>query len=146
MITQCSTEYVLTLEDDIRLQPDTLKLLSDCMDRDVAAVIAPYLCGFYPRTVVWHLNEKHEQETFKTFGTGTQQVDGSGFGCTLFRMSMLRKVAPILTGVKNTPKQWYDQMTYLRLAQHGKILCNWEAKVEHMQTERYAEKLYPSFT
>ncbi len=146
MITQCSTEYMLTLEDDIRLQPDTLKLLSDCMDRDVAAVIAPYLCGFYPRTVVWHLNEKHEQETFKTFGTGTQQVDGSGFGCTLFRLSMLRKVAPIVTGVKNTPKQWYDQMTYLRLAHHGKILCNWDAKVEHMQTERYAEKLYPSFT
>ncbi len=144
MISRSQTEYILTLEDDMHLQPETLKLLAGSMERDTAAVVAPYKSGFYPRYEIW-MPEGTLTRHFTEKQTGIREVGGSGFGCTLFRTDMLKKVAPIFTGVRDTPKQWYDQATYLRLARHGKILCNWDAEVEHMQTERYKETLSPAF-
>lgn len=144
MITTCDTEYVLALEDDMRLETNTLRLLLSSVQRDTAAVIAPYRSGFFPRFEVWipngdsviHFTEKR---------TGIEEVGGCGFGCTLFRTGMLKQIAPIFTGVHSLPKQWYDQLSYLRLRHYGTILCNWNCEVEHMQTERYKEKLNPAF-
>lgn len=144
MVQFCNTQFVLTLEDDIQMEPDTLKLLLESMQHDVAAVVAPYKSGFYPRYEVW-VPDGFRAIHFTKKRTGIEEVGGCGCGCTLFRTSMLKQIAPLFTGVRDTPKQWYDQATYLRLAQHGKILCNWDAEVEHMQTERYKEKLNPAF-
>ncbi len=146
MITSCDTEYVLTLEDDMRLESQTLNVLLGSFQLETAAVIAPYKSGFYPRYEVWNLREDGVHETFKTKQSGVMEVGGAGCGCTLFRTSMLRAIAPIFTGVRHQPKKWYDQLIYLRLKNHGNILCNWEAEVEHMHTERYREKLTAAFT
>jgi glycosyltransferase involved in cell wall biosynthesis len=145
LIQACKTEYVLTVEDDIRLAPDTLIQLQEAMDGDVAAVIAPYRSGFYPRYEVWKKSAGLLKETYKEKNTGIEEVGGSGFGCTLFRMGMLRNIAPLRTAVLESPKEWYDQISYRTLAQYGRILCNWNAAVEHMQTERYRETLTPDF-
>ncbi|MBM3230955.1 glycosyltransferase family 2 protein [Candidatus Peregrinibacteria bacterium] len=146
MIQTCSTEYVLTLEDDIAIRPDTLKRLTEGLDWNVAAVIAPYRSGFFPRYEVWTPNADGTVTNFREKGTGMQEVGGCGFGCTLFRMSDLQNIAPLFTGVKSRPMQWYDQISYTRLKAYGKILCNWDAEVEHMATERFTEGLATTFT
>lgn len=146
MLRSCDTEYVLTLEDDIAMPPQTVTLLQQTMDRDVAAVVAPYKSGFYPRYDVWLEQKNGTVSNFKDKGKGVEEVGGSGFGCTLFRTSALRKIAPIHTRVHWQPKQYFDQLSYLRLKRYGRILCNWDAEVDHMKTERYADNLHPHFT
>ncbi len=145
-IQTCDTEYLLTLEDDMALQPDTLKQLLQTVEWNTAAVIAPYKSGFFPRYEVWMPEINGTVRNFKQKGAGVQEVGGCGLGCTLFRTHDLRTIAPIFTGVRHTPMQWYDQLTYLRLASRGKILCNWNAEVEHMKTERHAKGLAQNFT
>lgn len=146
MIRKCDTEYVLTLEDDNILKPDTLRELLSVMHHDVAAVIAPYRSRFYPRYEVWDHLETGGIANRKEKGMGTEEVGGCGFGCTLFRTEYLRNVAPLETRVDRTPKEWYDQLAYTRLADYGRILCNWDCEVEHKKGLTYAEKLYPHFT
>lgn len=145
MLSQCSTEYVLTLEDDIAIGPQTLHLLQNAMQADTAAVIAPYKSGFYPRYEVWKKDLTGNNSTFKEKGVGIQEVNGAGFGCTLFRTDALRAIAPLHTGVLDNPPRWYDQISYARLQSYGRILCSWESEVEHMQTERYTKNLPTHF-
>jgi glycosyltransferase involved in cell wall biosynthesis len=145
-IKTCTTEYMLTLEDDMILSPDTLIQLLQTMQWNTAAVIAPYRSGFFPRFEVWMPKSNGTVSHFKERKTGVQEVGGCGLGCTLFRSTDLRAIAPLFTGVRNTPMQWYDQLTYERLAHRGKILCNWDVTVEHLKTERHAEGLVTHFT
>lgn len=146
MIRTCSTEYVLTVEDDNILKPGTLRGLLSAMHHDVAAVIAPYRSRFYPRYEVWDHLPTGGIANRKEKGSGTEEVGGCGFGCTLFRTEYLRAIAPLETRVDRTPKEWYDQLAYTRLADYGRILCNWNEEVEHQKGQTYAEKLYPHFT
>lgn len=146
MIASCTTEYALTLEDDNIVESDTLKGLLGCMKFNTAAVIAPYRSRFFPRYEVWDHTEKGGIVHRKEKGTGVEEVGGCGFGCTLFRMSALKAIAPLETGVNANPKQWYDQISYTRLAHRGTILCDWNHEVGHAKSEAFAGQLDMHFT
>jgi len=134
MITECQTELVVTLEDDMELKPETLAALLTTMEGDIAAVIAPYRHRVLPRYEVWMPLENGTTTHFSQKGTGLQDVGGCGFGCTLFRTRCLKHLLPLYTGVKQDPKQWYDQIAYLRLQQQGRIVCNWDLEINHLQS------------
>ncbi len=146
MIKSVDTEYVLTLEDDMRLNPDTLEKLQAAMHYDTVVAVAPYKSAFYPRYEIWQKGPGGTVKCYTEKQSGVTDVGGSGFGCALFRTFALQQIAPIYTGVRGNPQQWYDQLSYLRLASIGRIVCNWDSEVEHMHTERYSEKLNPSFS
>lgn len=146
MIQSCDTEYVLTLEDDMHVNPDTLLTLQNAMQYETVAAVAPYKSGFFPRYEIWQKGPAGTVRCYPTKQSGIMDIGGSGFGCALFRTFALRSIAPIYTGVRGIPQQWYDQLTYLRLASLGRIVCNWDAEVEHMHTERYKEKLPQTWT
>jgi len=70
--------------------------------------------------------------------SGVEEVGGSGFGCSLFRMSDLR-TQPIFTRVFDSPPYWYDYNVFLHLREKGRVLCNWDVDITHVQTDRFKQ-------
>ena len=136
LLTCCPTEYVLVIEDDIVPEPAALKKMLKTMDEHTAAVVAHYECHLQGHSLVWHHNRKGNVVHFPKRRKGIEQVGGSGFGCSLFRMSHLQQT-PFRTCVHHKPPAWYDYITYNRLQRSGKVVCNWDIDVEHVKTERY---------
>lgn len=135
LLTCCPTEYVLVIEDDIVPEPAALKKMLKTVDAYTAAVVAHYECHIQGHSLVWYTTKKGDVH-FPRRKEGIEEVGGSGFGCSLFRVSDLRK-NPFYTRVHHTPPEWYDHITYKTLQRYGKVLCNWDIDVEHLQTERY---------
>lgn len=138
MIKTCSTDLVLTLEDDIAPAPDALQRMFDTMAGHVAAVVAPYDCPIRGYTLVWNRNEHGYITHVPERRTGIEEVDGSGFGCSLLRMTSLRQM-PVYTRFREKPQEWYDQVVFSHVQRQGTVLCNWDVQVEHLPTERYKE-------
>lgn len=107
MLQECSTEYVLTLQDDAELKPTTIRHLLETMDASTVAVTAPY-------------TPKKETEV--------QEVNRYGFGCTLFRTHALKKIMPLRT----EPGQRYDKTTFTQLGLQGKVLCNEDLEITRL--------------
>ena len=139
MLAHCNTEFVLTIEDDVIPEPDTLERLFAAMDEDVVAVVAPYRCPRNGHFLVWHMTPDGRPDFPYDPGTGIQQVAGSGFGCSLFRVSALKKF-PIMTRVGEDPPRWYDHIAFEQLRKKGLVLCDLDARVRHLSAE-YAATL-----
>lgn len=135
LLTCCPTEFVLVIEDDIVPEPAALKKMLKTVDAHTAAVVAHYECHILGHSLVWYTTKKGDVH-FPKRRKGIEEVGGSGFGCSLFRVSDLRK-NPFYTRVHHTPPEWYDHITYKALRKYGKVLCNWDVAVEHLRTERY---------
>ncbi len=131
MLVGCDTEFLLTLEDDIAPEPKALKRMLAAWREDTAAVVASYPCRFRDCVIVWS-HEGGKRVQFKQPRTGVEEVAGSGFGCSLFRTSILRK-QPIHYNF-DSADGWYDDVAFAHLRWHGKILCDWDIKVEHMES------------
>jgi len=136
LLTCCPTEFVLVLEDDIVPEPAALTTMLQTVDEYTAAVVAHYECHLQHRSLVWQCDRKGNVRHFPKRRRGIEQVGGSGFGCSLFRVSDLRKT-PFSTRVHHSTPEWYDYLAFKALHRHGKVLCNWDIDVEHVQTERY---------
>ena len=136
LLTCCPTEFVLVVEDDIVPEPDALKRMLQTVDEYTSAVVAHYECHLQGRSLVWDIDRKGNVKHFSKRRQGVEQVGGSGFGCSLFRVSDLRKT-PFHTRVHHSPPQWYDYLAYRSLHRFGKVLCNWDIDIEHIKTERY---------
>lgn len=138
LLRSCDTEYVLVIEDDVVISPPTLRSMLETFDEATVSVVAHYPCHLQGYSMVWKKNPTGGVTHFPKRRSGVEQVDGSGFGCSLFRSRVLKKM-PIFTRVQCQPKEWYDHIAFKRLAQHGKILCNWEIEIEHIKTKRYTK-------
>ena len=136
LLTCCPTEYVLVIEDDIVPEPAALKKMLKTVDEHTAAVVAHYECHLQGRSLVWHIDRKGNVKHFPKRREGIEKVGGSGFGCSLFRVSDLNKT-PFHTRVQHSTPEWYDYLAYKSLHRYGKVLCNWDIDVEHIKTERY---------
>ena len=136
LLTCCPTEFVLVLEDDIVPEPAALTTMLQTVDEYTAAVVAHYECHLQHRSLVWQCDRKGNVRHFPKRRRGIEQVGGSGFGCSLFRVSDLRKT-PFSTRVHHSTPEWYDYLAFKALHQYGKVLCNWDVNVEHLQTERF---------
>jgi len=136
LLTCCPTEFVLVIEDDIVPEPAALTKMLQTVDEYTAAVVAHYECHLQGHSLVWQCDKKGKTRHFPRRGEGIEQVGGSGFGCSLFRVSDLCKT-PFHTRVHHGTPEWYDYLAFKALHRFGKVLCNWDIDVEHMQTERY---------
>lgn len=138
-LNTCDTEFGLTVEDDILLSPKSLKMMLSTVEGDVSAVVAPYPCHINGYWLVWDRKADgtivHPQEREE----GVKEIGGSGFGCSLFRMSDLKKM-PIYTRVHWQKRQWYDHLAFDHLHTQGTVLCNWDVPIEHVYTERHVGK------
>jgi glycosyltransferase involved in cell wall biosynthesis len=132
----CTTPLALTLEDDIIPEPGTLQMMLKAMDEKTVAVVAPYRCPVQGYYIVWEKRDDGQIVHFTEKPSGTGDVGGSGFGCSLFRMHALRR-QPIFTRVDLTPPNWYDIIAFGSLAEIGNIRCVWDAHVDHLSTERF---------
>lgn len=132
----CDTDFVLTLEDDVLLSPASLKMMLETFTADAAAVVAHYPCHLRGYSMVWDVTKdgKHLHVTEPRMGVG--KVGGSGFGCSLFRTTELKR-QPIATSVRDNPPRWYDHVAFDALRRQGTILCNWDVAIEHVKTERH---------
>lgn len=129
MIRTCDTGYVLALEEDIRIRPDTLTSLLDAMDGDLVAVIAPCKKADSSLYNMWHRREDngvfypHQYQS-----TGTEFVWGADMACTLFRLHPLRMIVPLCASAT----QSWEHVLYQTLIVHGRIICNWKSEVERI--------------
>lgn len=129
LLTTCDTEFALTLEDDIFIAPDTLQKLLEVVEEETVAVLAPYFSRFDARTTIREFDEHGRERPVTHCRSGVEEVAGGGFGCTLFRMSVLRGEPLYATG--DYKGMWYDHRVFERLRTKGKILCRWDAMVRH---------------
>jgi len=132
MFREVSTEYVLTLEDDVfPLQADTIERLARCVEQDTAAVTGAYQQRYYPYGwTTFHSipdNGRPKLQTHK--GTGVQNIMGTGFGCLLIRKSQVDHEVLVGNGTRSI---YYDAAWFERLAQQGrKCRINWSVECEH---------------
>lgn len=136
LLRTCDTDFVLTLEDDVLLSPSSLKMMMETFTADAAAVVAHYPCHLRGYSMVWDVTKdgKHRHVTERRTGVG--KVGGSGFGCSLFRTTELKR-QPIATSVRDNPPRWYDHVAFDAVRRRGTILCNWDVAIEHIKTERH---------
>jgi len=138
LLANCDTELVLTLEDDVIPAQDALEHMLQTMDEDTVAVVAPYRCPRNGHFLVWRMDDKGQPDFPDIQETGVNEVAGSGFGCSLFRMSALKKF-PIMTRVWENPPRWYDHIAFHNLRTQGEILCNWDIGVRHLSAEHWEQ-------
>jgi hypothetical protein len=85
MAREVTTPYVLVVEDDILPPLGVIDRLLHALDRDTAAVGAPYRARVLGHYVAWDETGEHLPG-----GEGTMTIGGCGFGCVLLRASILR--------------------------------------------------------
>ncbi len=132
IIRESHTDYVLTLGEGIVPSPDILSGLLRTMKEDSVAAIAPVWNSSSSQYEVWMTKEDGTIQHLKKQGNGTENVGGAGFGCTLFRMSTLRRISPLAVGHRSGETVPYDVCTFLRLAGYGYSLCNWDLAVKRI--------------
>ncbi len=136
MIISCDTEYVLALEDDVALSPDALsRLIKTIRYPETVAAVASYPCHLQGYQMVWQNDSGGNLKHPAKRGKGIENIDGAGFGCSLFRTSALSAM-PIYTRAYEPIPHWYDHNAFYHLREQGEILCNWDIEVEHMKTDR----------
>ncbi len=142
LLISCDTEYALVLEDDVLPAPDALRRMLQTVQADTAAVVCHYPCHLQGYSMVWRANRDGTVTHFPKRRHGVEEVGGSGFGCSLLRMSAFRTM-PIHTRVYESPPRWYDYNAFDHLRTQGRVLCNWDIEVEHVRTERFLNPTAP---
>ena len=133
--------YVLTLEDDVIPPNDVIERLLRGFDHNVASVAAPYPSRFHKGYVAWTagrqlIEERPAPVTEPTNSDSSEpnlrfaQVEGNGFGCTMFRSDVFRDA---LFTARQQPYVDFDPAFYERLKSTGlqAKLC-WDAECQHL--------------
>ena len=136
----CSTEYILSLEDDvIPRRPTLIEAMLRSFDQRVASVAAPYVSAYNTNAyVAWAWNGQTPLHFTKQYGDshkGTEFVGGNGFGCTMVRRSVLKKMRMVTSGefnLRNFDMRFYD---WLR-GTPWKPKVNWDLICDHMTEGR----------
>lgn len=121
--------FMWIIEDDVIPPPNAAELLLRGFDSTTASVAGPYPSRFHEGYVTWSIG----REIITERGTGTAQVEGNGFGCTMFRADLFR--AALFTA-RQQPYVDFDPAFYERLKATGlqAKLC-WDAECRHLENE-----------
>jgi hypothetical protein len=123
-----STDYALTLEDDIDPPLDAVECMMRSMDSSTAAVSGAYLHRDGSRWLAWQgpfLNRTAVTEQ----QTGCQDISGGGFGCLLVRVPVIEQIRLSTDG----PTPFYDSNTFDEIGKLGwKVKLNWDVKCRHI--------------
>jgi glycosyltransferase involved in cell wall biosynthesis/SAM-dependent methyltransferase len=136
--------YVLTLEDDIIPPNDVIERLLRGFDHNVASVAAPYPSRFHKGYVAWTAGRQIiEERPVPALDVATDdegepflryaQVEGNGFGCTLFRVDVFREA---LFTARQQPYVDFDPAFYERLKANGlQAKVCWDAECQHLEND-----------
>jgi hypothetical protein len=135
---------VLTLEDDIIPPNDVIERLLRGFDHNIASVAAPYPSRFHKGYVAWTAGRQIiEERPVPALDVATDdegepflryaQVEGNGFGCTLFRVDVFREA---LFTARQQPYVDFDPAFYERLKASGlqAKIC-WDAECQHLEND-----------
>lgn len=136
MTELAGTEYILSLEDDVIPQhSDLIRRLFQSFQTDVASVAAPYLSPYQKNTyVAWTWRGDVPLHLVKDPScprSGVEVVGGNGFGCTILRRSILKKIRFVSDGrhhLRNADIRFYD---WLR-STPWKALIDWDLECDHL--------------
>jgi len=147
-LSTCTTEFAVTLEEDLAPAPDSLHLLLDTMRNDTEAVISPVPCPFRGHALVWHRRTDGSLKYAERKGSGVEEVNGGGFGFALFRMRAFRNL-PLITnihhGSRGELRGHFQELAFDRLSSSGRILCNWDISINRFTVNTTTETfLVPS--
>lgn len=122
-LVNCTTEYILTLEDDITPPDDAIDRLLRHMGGDVFSVTSPYRSRFKGWSILARPGNGVPYELIHQRQYGLQPAYGNGFGCTVLRRSVLSRIGLLpRNGI-----QEYDVTLYDRLAEtYWKALADWD--------------------
>jgi hypothetical protein len=135
---------VLTVEDDIIPPNDVIERLLRGFDHNVASVAAPYLSRFHKGYVAWTagrqiIEERPVPPIEDTTGENGEpflryaQVEGNGFGCTLFRVDVFRDA--VFTA-RQQPYVDFDPAFYERLkGTNLQAKVCWDAECQHLEND-----------
>lgn len=123
---ECSTDYILTLEDDIEPPEDLIERLMKSVDGNVAAVTGAYRHRNGKHWMAWHGTPTHHDYAEQV--GNVDEIDGTGFGCLLLR----RVVADSLKLTTDGVSPFYDSNAFGDIRSMGwKVLIDWSAECVH---------------
>ncbi|MFV0443966.1 MAG: glycosyltransferase [Planctomycetaceae bacterium] len=121
--------FLWIIEDDVIPPPNAAELLLRGFDHMTATVAGPYPSRFHKGYVAWRAG----REIIAERGTGTDVVEGNGFGCTMFRTDLFRDA---MFTARQQPYVDFDPAFYERLKSTGlqAKLC-WDAECRHLEND-----------
>lgn len=124
MAREITTEYVLTIEDDVLPPTNVVELLLSGFTQSTASVCAPLKSRYHEGYLHWYL----PRNTCVKEGKGIEEIGGNGFGCTMLRGSVLKN-----TVFKSNPDFCngdFDGSFYARIPEWKKKV-NWNCDCIH---------------
>ena len=126
MAKDISTEYVLTIEDDVLPPLDVARQLLSGFSPSTVSVAAPLESRYHEGFLHWYL----PKEICIKRGVGVEEIGGSGFGCTMLRGSVLKDT--VFTSNPAFCNGDFDGSFFARLPQWKKKV-NWDCYCQHGQ-------------
>ena len=124
MAREITTEYVLTIEDDVLPPLNVVKTLLRAFSSSTASVAAPLKSRYHEGYLHWY----PPKEICTKHGTGVEEIGGSGFGCTMIRGSVLKDT--VFTSNPQFCKGDFDGSFYHRLSGWKKKV-HWDCRCIH---------------
>jgi GT2 family glycosyltransferase len=123
---ETSTDYVLTLEDDIEAPINVIARLLRAMHPQVAAVTAAYRHRNGKHWLAWRGTAKRHEYAAPV--AGVDQIDGCGFGCLLMRRLVTDSIQFATDGLT----VFYDANAFTEIRKLGwRVLIDWSAECDH---------------
>ena len=126
---EVSTPYVWILEDDVVPPVDCCEHLLRSFGPDVVSVTGAIPSRFHRHYLHWGASRKNPEQK----GRGVEEIQGSGFGCTILRREVLKN--EVFTFDPSFCNGDYDVSFYTRL-DGGKCLVNWDVLCQHGSRKR----------
>lgn len=124
MAREISTEYVLTIEDDVLPPLNVAETLLRSFDPSTVSVCAPLESRYHEGYLHWY----PPKEICTKKGEGVEEIGGNGFGCTMLRGSVLKNT--VFTSNPNFCNGDFDGSFYARIPEWKKKV-NWDCDCIH---------------
>jgi glycosyltransferase involved in cell wall biosynthesis len=124
MAREVTTEYVLTIEDDVLPPVGVVEMLLRAFGPSTASVAAPLKSRYHNGYLHWYLPKRICTEE----GAGVEDVAGNGFGCTVLRKSVLKDT--VFTSNPQFCSGDFDGSFYERIPEWEKKV-HWDCKCIH---------------
>ena len=119
---EVATPWCLIVEDDVLPPDDSIERLLRGFDPQTVSVSGAYRSRYQPTYVAW----RPDGSAFGQRGTGVEAVGGNGFGCVLFRSSVLRG-----TVIHHGGNGDYDPSFYRDLPAGSVAKIDWSVACDH---------------
>ena len=123
------SEYIWVVEDDVLPPDDACRKLLEAIDEETVSVSGAYRSRYHGDFVAW----KRSGKCLSQAGTGVGQVGGHGFGCAVFRRSVLKNYV----FSPSADARDFDIALFQRLRRSRfQARVNWDVNCRHLVAQR----------